>query len=106
MEWIESGLYHENYRFRISGTDLRKEWKEKPLMLRISSQKSPLRTMEEAGNYLNREAKTLQRLENAGLRFQTPKLICKVKADSDHPIGLIETWVRGIPLTLYNCSYF
>jgi aminoglycoside phosphotransferase (APT) family kinase protein len=106
MEWIESGLYHDNYRFRISGTDLHKEWKEKPLMLRISSQKSPLRSREEAGNYLNREAKTLQRLENTGFRFQTPELICKVKADSDHPIGLIETWVRGIPLTLYKGSIY
>ena len=78
MQWIESGLYHENYRFRIRGADLRKEWKEKPLMLRLSSQKRPARSREEAGNYLNNEAKTLQRLKNAGFRFETPELICKV----------------------------
>jgi aminoglycoside phosphotransferase (APT) family kinase protein len=104
MEWIESGLYHENYRFRISWTDLHKKWIENPLMLRISSQNSPLRSRDEAGNYLNREAKTLQRLKNAGLRFQTPELICRVKPNSHHPIGLIETWVRGIPLTSYKGS--
>lgn len=104
MEWIESGLYHDNYRFRITGTDLHKEWKEKPLMLRIRSQKGPLRSADEAGSYLNREVKTLQQLKNAGFRFQTPELICTVNADSHHPIGLIETWVRGIPLTLYKGS--
>ena len=104
MEWVESGLYHDNYHFRISGTDLHKEWKEKSLMLRICSRKSPLRTADEAGSYLNREAKTLRRLKNAGFGFQTPGLICTVNADSDHPIGLIETWVRGIPLTLYKGS--
>ena len=106
MEWIESGLYHDNYRFWIRGIDVHKEWKDKPLMLRISSQKSPLRSGDEAGNYLNREAKTLQRLENAGFRFETPELICKVGDDSGHPIGLIETWVRGIPLTLYKGSIY
>ena len=104
MEWIESGLYHDNYRFRITGTELHKEWKEKPLMLRISSQKSPLRSANEAGSYLSREVKTLQQLRNTGFRFQTPELICTVSAEAHHPIGLIETWVRGIPLTLYKGS--
>lgn len=104
MEWIESGLYHDNYRFSISGADLHHEWKEKPLMLRIRSQKSPLRSADEAGRFLNREVKTLQQLKNAGFRFQTPELICRVSADSHHPIGLIETWVSGIPLTLYKRS--
>ena len=81
MEWIESGLYHDNYRFWIRGLDLHKEWKDKPLMLRIRSQKRPLRSRDEAGNYLNRETKTLQRLENAGFRFETPDLICGVGDD-------------------------
>ncbi|MGD8666838.1 MAG: hypothetical protein PVI58_12610, partial [Desulfobacterales bacterium] len=31
MEWVESGLYHDNYRFKITGTDLQKDWKEKTL---------------------------------------------------------------------------
>ena len=104
MEWIESGLYHDSYRFWINGTDLHKKWMANPLMLRISSQKSPLRSVDEAGDYLNREAKTLKRLEDSGLRFQTPELICTVKTDTHHPIGLIETWVRGIPLTFYKGS--
>ena len=104
MEWIESGLYHDNYRFSISGTDLHNEWKEKPLMLRIRSQKSPSRSADEAGNCLSREVKTLQQLKNAEFRFQTPELICTVSADSHHPIGLIETWVSGIPLTSYKRS--
>jgi aminoglycoside phosphotransferase (APT) family kinase protein len=104
MEWIESGLYHDNYRFWINGKDLHKKWMVNPLMLRISTQKSSLRTVDEAGDYLNREAKTLQRLKDSGLRFQTPELICTVKTDTHHPIGLIETWVRGIPLTFYKKS--
>jgi aminoglycoside phosphotransferase (APT) family kinase protein len=104
MEWIESGLYHDNYRFRISGTDLHKEWKENPFMLRISSQNSPLRSIDESCKYLNQEAKTLKHLKNAGLCFQTPELICRVKAGSHHPIGLIETCVRGIPLTFCKGS--
>ncbi len=32
MEWIESGLYHDNYRFRIGGMGLGKELKEKPFL--------------------------------------------------------------------------
>jgi aminoglycoside phosphotransferase (APT) family kinase protein len=106
MEWIESGLNHDNYRFRITGTDLHKEWKEKPLMLRINSQKSPLKSADEAGTYFSREVKTLQQLKNAGFRFQTPELICTVSADSHHPIGLIETWIRGIPLKQYKGSIY
>jgi aminoglycoside phosphotransferase (APT) family kinase protein len=106
IKWIESGLYHDNYRFWIRGIDLRKEWKEKSLLLRLSSQKSPLRSSDDAGNYLNREAKTLQGLENAGFRFETPELLCRVIDDSGHPIGLIETWVRGIPVTLYKESIY
>jgi aminoglycoside phosphotransferase (APT) family kinase protein len=106
IEWIESGLYHDNYRFWIIGIDLHKGWEEKPLLLRLSSQKRPLRSRDEAGNYLNRETKTLQRLQDAGFRFETPELICKVKDDSEHLIGLIETWVRGIPLTLYKGSIY
>jgi aminoglycoside phosphotransferase (APT) family kinase protein len=104
MEWIESGLYHDNYRFWIKGTDLHKKWRDQPLMLRVSSRKSPLRSIDEAGGFLNREAKTLQRLKDSGRRFQTPELICTVKADTHNPIGLIETWVRGIPLTFYKGS--
>jgi aminoglycoside phosphotransferase (APT) family kinase protein len=73
-------------------------------MLRIRSQKSPLRSSDEAGSFSNREVKTLQQLKNAGFRFQTPELICTVSAEAHHPIGLIETWVRGIPLTLYKGS--
>jgi aminoglycoside phosphotransferase (APT) family kinase protein len=106
MEWIESGLYHDNYRIRIRGVDLPKEWQDKPLLLRVSTQKRPLRTSDEAGSYLNREIKTLRRLQDAGFRFETPELICKVKNDSGHLIGLIETWIRGIPLTLYKGSIY
>jgi aminoglycoside phosphotransferase (APT) family kinase protein len=106
MEWIESGLYHDNYRFWIIGIDLHKGWEDKPLMLRLSSQKSPIRSRDEAGNYLDREAKTLKRLEKAGIRFETPELICRVRDDSGHMVGLIETWVRGIPLTLYKGSIY
>ncbi|MGD9090060.1 MAG: aminoglycoside phosphotransferase family protein [Desulfobacterales bacterium] len=106
MEWVESGLYHDNYRFKITGTDLQKDWKEKTLMLRIRSQKSPFRSADEAGSYLSREAKTLQQLKNAGFGFQTPELICAVNVDSVHPVGLIETWIRGIPLTLYKGSIY
>jgi aminoglycoside phosphotransferase (APT) family kinase protein len=106
IEWIESGLYHDNYRFWISGIDLHKGWEDKPLLLRLSSQKSPLRSRDEAGNYLNRETKTLRRLQDAGFRFETPELICRVKDDSGHLIGLIESWVRGLPLTLYKGSIY
>jgi aminoglycoside phosphotransferase (APT) family kinase protein len=106
MEWIESGLYHDNYRFRIGGMGLGKELKEKPLMLRLSSQKSPLRSKAEAGSYLAREAKTLQRLKDSGFRFETPELICVVKADAKHITGMIETWIRGISLTFYKESIY
>ena len=106
MEWIESGLYHDNYRVRIGGVGLGKELKEKPLMLRLSSQKSPLRSKAETGSYLAREAKTLQRLKDSGFRFETPELICVVKVDAKHMTGMIETWVRGLPLTFYKESIY
>ena len=106
MEWLESGLYHDNFRFRIGGTGLGKELEEKLFILRISSQKSPLRSKGEAGNYLAREAKTLQRLKDSGFRFETPQLICLVKEDAKHVAGLIETWIRGLPLSFYKESVY
>jgi hypothetical protein len=35
---MESGLYHQNYRFMIDGQGLARKWKEKHLLLRLISQ--------------------------------------------------------------------
>ena len=39
IEWIDSGLYHDNYRFWIVGPELPEEWQDKSLLLRLSTQK-------------------------------------------------------------------
>ena len=33
IEWIESGLYHDNYRFWIGAPGLPQEWQDRPLLL-------------------------------------------------------------------------
>jgi len=104
MEWIESGLYHENYRFSIVGPGLPKQWQDWSLLLRISTQKNPVRSKTEAAKYLLREAETLRILKQTEFHFETPEFICMVNSDSQDPIGLIETWVWGICLEFYKDS--
>ncbi|MBU0988048.1 MAG: aminoglycoside phosphotransferase family protein [Proteobacteria bacterium] len=104
IEWIEGGLFHSNYRFFIEGNGLTNEWKDKPLLLRLISQKDTGRSQYNSLNHLNCEAKTLQVLKEAGFRFSTPEFICMVKDDSGETVGLIETWVWGISLPFYKKS--
>ncbi|UCD79707.1 MAG: aminoglycoside phosphotransferase family protein [Desulfobacterales bacterium] len=104
IEWIESGLYHDNYRFWIAAPGLSKEWQDKSLLLRLSSQKRPLRSKSESAQYLVREAQTLQALKNAAFAFETPELICMVKSHARQPVGLVENWVWGMPLPFYKNS--
>lgn len=104
IEWIEGGLFHNNYRFFVEGNGLTNEWKEKPLLLRLSSQKDTGRSQDDSLKYLNREAKTLRVLKKVGFRFSTPEFICMAKDDSGNTVGLIETWIWGIPLPFYKRS--
>jgi len=104
IEWIESGLYHDNYRFWIVAPALPKEWQDRSLLLRLSSQMRPLRSKSESARYLVREAQTLQALKDAAFAFETPELICMVKSDAGQPVGLVENWVWGMPLPFYKDS--
>ena len=74
MEWIDSGLYHDNYRFWIAGPELPEEWQDKSLLLRLGTQKRLLRSKTLNSQYLFREAQTLQALKNQAFAFETPEL--------------------------------
>ena len=104
LEWIDSGLYHDNYRFWIVAPKLPKEWQEKSLLLRIGIQKRLLRSKTQTAQYIVREAQTLQVLKEAEFAFETPELICMVKSEAKQPVGLIEHWVWGMSLQFYKNS--
>ena len=96
IEWIESGLYHDNYRFWIAAPALPKELQDRSLLLRLSRQRRPLRSKSEAAEFLLREAHTLQALKEAAFDFETPELICLVKSEEKLLMGLIENWFTMI----------
>ncbi len=106
IEWIESGLYHDNYRFQIRGKGLPKQWQKRSLLLRLGTQRRPSRSKSEAAQYLLREAETLRVLKQAKFHFETPAFICMVESDSKDMVGLIETWVWGISLEFYKDSIY
>jgi aminoglycoside phosphotransferase (APT) family kinase protein len=106
IEWIDSGLYHDNYRFWIVGPELPEEWQDKSLLLRLSTQKKVPRSKTETVQYLLREAQTLQALKDAAFAFETPELICIVKSEARQPVGLVENWVWGMSLQFYKDSSY
>ncbi len=83
------GLFHDNYHFRANGQEL---------ILRLAKRFDPLRTVEESREFLSREAETLRRLATCSLAFTVPRLICTVVDDGGEIIGLIESFLRGMPL--------
>jgi len=104
IEWIESGLYHDNYRFWIVGPGISKQRRTWSLLLRIDTQKNPARSKTEAAKYLLREAETLRILKQIKFHFETPEFVCLVYSDSKDPVGMIVTWVWGICLEFYKDS--
>ena len=104
IDRIETGLYHHNYRFMIDGQGLAREWKEKPLILRLISEKNVDRSREESIQCAQKEAETLRILKDLKFRFSTPEFVCMVNNQSGEIEGFIETCVRGIPLTLFKDS--
>jgi aminoglycoside phosphotransferase len=88
---LGKGLFHENYLFEASG---------KFLVLRLGIVKRGLRTQGEAVTSLCREAKTLHTLHSFNLPFVVPELICLVNDESGESVGLIESAIDGLPLSL------
>jgi hypothetical protein len=88
----------------IDGQGLAREWKERPLLLRLISEKKVDRTREESVQYAQKEAETLRILKDLKFNFSTPEFICMVNNQSGEIEGFIETFVRGIPLTLFRNS--
>ena len=91
IRWLGTGLFHENYLFEASS---------KPLVLRLGTVKRGLQTRCEAVASLRREAKTLCALRTFNLPFMVPELICLVNNESGETVGLIESAVDGMPLSL------
>jgi len=101
---MESGLYHQNYRFKIDGQGLARKWKEKHLLLRLISEKYIDRSREESVQCAQKEAETLRILKDLKFKFSTPEFVCMVNNQSGEIEGFIETCVRGIPLTFFKNS--
>jgi aminoglycoside phosphotransferase (APT) family kinase protein len=96
--WLEekirslgTGLYHRNYLFEASG---------KSLVLRLGKVERGLRTKREMVTSLRKEAKTLRVLRSLDPPFAVPELLCLVNDESGEIVGLIESAVSGMPLTL------
>lgn len=95
IEALGSGLFHKNYLFEASGESL---------VLRVGKVERHLQTREEAITSLRREAKTLDALSSLDLSFAAPELICLANDESGDTVGLIESAVDGMPLSLFTKS--
>ncbi len=106
IERMESGIYHDNYCFRIEGEGVTPEWSEKALVLRLSTRKNNDRTNAEAVQYVRREVQTLRAVKASGFKYQTPEVVCMVCDEGEGAAGFIETRVWGAPLTFFKKSIY
>jgi aminoglycoside phosphotransferase (APT) family kinase protein len=93
IEVLGSGLFHENYLFEASGESL---------VLRVGKVERDLQTRGQAITSLRREAKTLEALSSLDLSFAVPELICLASDESGDTVGLIESAIDGMPLSLFT----
>jgi aminoglycoside phosphotransferase (APT) family kinase protein len=93
IEALGSGLFHKNYLFEASGESL---------VLRVGKVERHLQTRGDAITSLRREAKTLDALSSLDLSFAVPELICLANDESGDTVGLIESSVDGMPLSLFT----
>jgi aminoglycoside phosphotransferase (APT) family kinase protein len=101
---VEKGLYHNNYRFGITGTGLPKHIEERYLFLRLIPERGNDRSISENIASLKHEIETLKVVADAGFEFDAPRFVCEVKDDSGDLRGFIETCMDGIPLTTFTNS--
>lgn len=100
--WIDGGIYHNNYRFWLSGD----EWNERPLLLRLNKYKNIGRSKKEVIDFTFKESETLKSLERISFEYDTPEFICMVKDEAEKIEGFIETIVSGIPLPIFKKSIY
>jgi len=98
IDWIESGLSHENYRFWLAGD----EWQDRPMLLRLNKSKTTGCSERGTVDITIKEAETLKVLTRIGFKYETPEFICMVKDEFEEPKGFIETIVHGIPIGSYR----
>ncbi|MHA3772185.1 phosphotransferase family protein [Verrucomicrobiota bacterium sgz303538] len=87
------GIGHDNYVFQVG---------EELLVLRMGKRYRSIRTETEARESLLREAETLQQVVESNFPFSTPKFVCMAQDQDREPVGLIETFVEGTPLSLFD----
>ncbi len=95
---INQGLWHDNYRFYVSGKQLSAEQNEQEYILRILQRRYDWQQGDEPTLRLIRESKTLQALETTPFGHPIPKFVCLVKQADGDVIGLIETSLKGFTL--------
>ena len=86
-----AGLFHDNYVFEVG---------KRMLVLRLAKHGRAIRTKEEAVVSLEREAQTLQSVEQSSFPYPAPHLVSLVADESGATAGLIESCVEGAPLSM------
>jgi aminoglycoside phosphotransferase (APT) family kinase protein len=99
---IGDGLWHDNYRFWITGRGLPITRTERSYILRLLERRYEWQEGPEPLERLKREADTLRALREIDFVHPTPEFICFVGDDESEPIGMIETAVKGVCLDDYK----
>lgn len=89
------GIGHDNYIFQVG---------EELFVLRMGKRYRSIRTEREARRSLLREAETLQRVAECDFPFPTPEFVCIAEDEDSEPVGMIETFVEGTPLSFFDSS--
>lgn len=98
---LGEGLWHDNYRFWISGKSVPPDWADRAYVLRLLVQRYEWQEGPEPKERMLNEAQTLLTLKELEFCYLTPEFICFVRANSEI-IGMIETAVPGASLESLN----
>lgn len=71
------GLYHNNYRFWLTGD----EWNDSPMLLRLTIHENSGRSRKGGVDFTLREVEPLNALKRIGFKYETPEFICMVKGE-------------------------
>jgi len=95
---LEGGLNHENYLFCVEADGPLPWPKDNAVVLRRLRRGHLYDSDDEALAHVENEGRVLEALASQKLRFSVPRVVCFLGETGTRPIGLIETWVPGLPL--------
>ena len=95
---LGEGLNHENYLFRVEADGPLPCPTDNAFVLRRLRRDHLYGSDDEALAHVENEGRVLQALASHGISLLVPRFVCFLAEAGSRPIGLIETWVQGLPL--------